>query len=367
MKSPFTLPIIRDALAASPLVVIDVGARGGVVAPWAQPGAGPLVRTYGFEPNPADFQALQSTAERTYYQMAISDSPGRATFYARAGVGSLGQRTDREWTGESYEQIEVEVETLENLARRGLIDGPDVIKTDAERYDLRAVRSAGPLLDDVLAVVCEFEFYNTPHDNSFSSIDKLLCSHGMMLFGLSLKNGPLGEVGGGDLLYVRDVGTLLSRAMPASEKRAKFLKLFAILAILKNVRYAALLPALAQREGILGDAEAAQLRNFVNDSVFLPFAMPDGGKRLRSRLAHVFSLLGQVILGRQAGVKSAPSPNMFTSYTKSFVNRRWLPRSFAERHREMTDKVAGWHAGLEGVYYAPTSPKSEKAPERPAA
>ena len=366
MKSPFQLPVIRRALADSPLVVIDVGAKGGVVAPWSHPGVGSLVRTYGFEPNPKDFAELKSTPECTYYQMAISDQPGRASLHARSGVGSLLQRKDREWHGETFEQVEVEVDTLSNLARKGLIARPDVIKTDIERYDLRAVRGADELLDDVLAVMCEFEFYNTDHDNSFSSIDRLLTGRGMMLFGLTLKSGSLGELSGGDLLYVRDVGTLLSRDLAQSEKRTQFLKLFAIAVILRNMRYAAILCAAARRSHLLDDAEYSELEAFLATSVYLPYAVPGGAKRLRGRIAHMLSFLGQLVVGSNIGVKSAPYANTFVSYRHAFVHPRWLPRALRRRHRAIVDRYVEAHAALEGIYYAPIAAPAQKDAGQPS-
>lgn len=354
MKSPFILATVRSGLADSPLAVIDVGARGGVIAPWDHKEAGSLIRHFGFEPNPTDFQNLKPTATAKFFKLAISDAPGTAKFYAASGVGSLAERSDRAYEGEAFEPIEVQVETLENMVNRGEILPPDVIKTDAELYDLSALRGTGRYLDGVLCIVSEFEYYrSTRVDNSFSSIDKLLTSHGMLLFGLSQKSGPMGEIGGGDLMYMRDVGSIIGGDAPQETKRAQLLKLFAVCGLMKQPKYAEIVCATGRKAGLLSEDEAKELRSFIRESIFLPWAMPGGAERLRARLTHMLSLLGEVITGGNHGVKSAPRSNQFRLYNHAFINSRWLPASFRRRYDERLKVVVEAHESLEGIYFQP--------------
>lgn len=324
-----------------------------------------MVRHYGFEPNPIDFAKLQSSATAKFFQLAISDAPGKAKFHAHPGSGSLSERVDRAGMSETYNVIDVTVETLENLAAQNDIPQPDVIKTDAELYDLRAVRGAGSLLDNVLCVTCEFEYAHwAQNDNSFSSIDLMLNKRGMILFGLSHRTGPIGEISGGDLLYLRDVGSIVSSSAPDQTKRSQLLKLFAICGILKQPKYLVVVAEVGKKAGLLNEAEFRELRGYVSENVFVPWSMPGGAEDLRGRLTHMLCLLGEFLTGRNCGVKSAPRSNQFPAYTHAFMNKRWLPAGFLRRYEVLLDLWIRVYEGNQGIYYRATSPVAKDAREQ---
>src|SRR5574340_455953 len=59
-----------------PLVLVDVGARGGLSEPWDD--AGRHLQVVGFEPDPDEHRALVASAPPgvTYVPKALSDRPG---------------------------------------------------------------------------------------------------------------------------------------------------------------------------------------------------------------------------------------------------------------------------------------------------
>ena len=148
--------------ADNPLVVVDVGARGGVEPFWKV--FGNDLRIIGFEPDSVECAKLNETAEKnvSYLPVALSDSVTKKTFHV-AKLGAAGSFYKSEPTFNARLNIadnmvverEVTIETTTLAAALGDLK-PDFIKLDAEGAELEILRGAD--LGSVLGVVAEVRF-----------------------------------------------------------------------------------------------------------------------------------------------------------------------------------------------------------------
>lgn len=345
--SVFQLSTVRSLLREVPINLVDVGAAGGIHPLFKPESASGLFRYFGFEANPQNFSALPEAPHTQYFQVAVSNKVGRTVFHSQGTVGSIEKRTDREnQFGEGYTSIEVDVESLSNLRTTSRLPAIDILKTDVERHDFSVLVGLEDFSDEPLCAICEYEYYSTDA-GSFSDIDKTLTKNGMLLFSLAQKNGPLGELAGGDLLYFRDVGDVLARG--GEEVRAKVIKLFTIAAMLNYTQYAFAVIGAAREKGVLTEAEYSDLSDFCRTRVFLPFALPRiPGFR---RLAHIFTLLGVVASGSLFGAKSAPRFNRLSVSSRLFLPRRLLPPGWRRRYDLALDRNYKRYSALRGVFF----------------
>lgn len=354
MKSPFRLPTVRNELSVAPIVMIDVGAAGGIQQLWRDQESGPFVRYFGFEPHPANFAALRDDTQTRYFQMALSDRAGTLPFHARTTVGSLVPRHDREAIGDSFDLIEVNVSTIKALASSGIVPAPDIIKTDVERHDYAVLVGAADHLDRALCVVSEFEYYRTPGGHNFSAFDQLLTERRMMLFGLAQKNGIVGELAGGDLLYLRDVGSIVGDMIaPPSAKRTRIIKLFVICVMLRQSRYAFVVAKSGADVGLLTHEEFVELSSFLDRLTQLNLVIPRFPSAIRYRIAHALGFFGQLVLGPGSEGKSSPRSNQLVPYRRMFVDGRSIPGSWRRRQRKRFEQAYEHFRKLRGVFYGP--------------
>lgn len=157
---------LRDAIAARCTRAVDVGAN---VGDWT---AGMLASTSGdasfrvlaFEPSESALEALRARfSAETRVQIvdaAVGDRAGTMAFLEERDAGK-GSTLVPGFARIDGRERRVTVTTLtEALAAAGW-DGADVVKIDAEGYDLRVVRGAQALLERQRLGVVQFE-YNRP-------------------------------------------------------------------------------------------------------------------------------------------------------------------------------------------------------------
>ena len=146
---PMTRRLVEArAFAEDPLIVVDVGARGGIELFWKV--FGDDIRTIAFEPDPEECARLQAIAEKnvTYLPAALGAESGSRTLHvARFSAASSFYPNDTTWCarfdiGDSLaveSRTEVRTTTLrEALAGRQ----PDFIKLDVEGAELDVLRGA---------------------------------------------------------------------------------------------------------------------------------------------------------------------------------------------------------------------------------
>jgi len=150
-----------------PWIVLDVGAN---VGDWsagvfdAARNAGlSNVQLLAFEPEPtARAKLARRLAEvagpgdvTSIVPTALSDVSGRAKFMVHsAGAGSNGLAAGSEHTN----SIEVDVTTLDEFFNKAQVKTIDLLKIDAEGFDLKILRGAIGLLTDSSVGVLQFEY-----------------------------------------------------------------------------------------------------------------------------------------------------------------------------------------------------------------
>ena len=189
---PMTRRLVEArAFAEDPLIVVDVGARGGIESFWKV--FGDDIRTIAFEPDPEECARLQAIAEKnvTYLPTALGAESGRRTLHvARFSAASSFYPNDKTWCarfdiGDSLaikSRTEVRTTTLrEALAGRQ----PDFIKLDVEGAELDVLRGAD--LGAVLGLVSEVRFSKRMSGcPTFAELDAFCRTAGFELYDLDL-------------------------------------------------------------------------------------------------------------------------------------------------------------------------------------
>ncbi len=227
MNPDFTRALAASGeLAASPLVVMDVGALGGFNPRWEHFGV--HMRAIGFEP-----QGQQVVGERqSVYPFAIGRQRGMGQIHiARSPFLSSFLPVAQSWRDRSCvfhgnaEVVRVEeipLIDIDSFCDEFAIDRVDFLKIDTEGTELDVLEGAARTLDrSVLGIEIEVFFHEThPGRAVFAEIDAWMRGKGFTLFDLTpwrfcktalpnldeTRHGKSvhGQVVGGDALYLRD-------------------------------------------------------------------------------------------------------------------------------------------------------------------
>lgn len=240
----FKSKIFKEYTKLSPLILVDVGARGGPHRRWRQLSENLMV--FGFEPDEEEFRKLNEKAKKNYmyFPIALFDKKGTIDINITKYRGSssvylphpslLGRFFGSEGA-EIIQKIKVPCHTLEGLVKEENIPDVDFLKIDTEGSELKILEGAKELLkNQILGIEVELGFYPF-HQNQplFWEVDKYLRELGFILFDLSLfrdkrKKYPevysKGQVLCSEALYFKDI---LEENLPSNyltfEKAAKMM------------------------------------------------------------------------------------------------------------------------------------------------
>lgn len=184
--------VFRD----DPLVIVDLGSRGGFNAEWRAFGAG--VRIYGFEPDEVECARLNASAESnvTYLPWAIGARNGEATLYETRLNASTGlYATNMDYFGRLLNRDNGVVVAEHRIVVRTLADAlaevgvgqVDFIKLDVEGAELDILRGSAAYLETAapLGLLSEIRFQ--PEINGspvFAELDAFLRPLGLRLYDL---------------------------------------------------------------------------------------------------------------------------------------------------------------------------------------
>lgn len=165
---------LADRIAPDAGVVIDVGANLGIwslmfAARMALPG-----RFVLFEPNPDTAVALRKlswpaqVARIDILEKAAADAPGTAEFFAEALYGETSSLVSGH-SNRGAKTVTVPVTTLDEEMAALDIDRVDMLKIDAEGYDMKVLAGARRLLETQAVGAVQFE-YNTPWAQAGSTL-----------------------------------------------------------------------------------------------------------------------------------------------------------------------------------------------------
>ena len=231
-----------DYFQKDPLVLVDVGARGGFMSEWGVFEDGALI--FCFEPDVEECNRLNATSPShvTYLPVALGSEPGEGLIYETRlpyGSGLYASQMDffsrllNRDNAEVVRHTSVHLDTLDRALERQGVRSVDFIKLDAEGAELDILMGGMDILSksSLTGILTEFRFH--PEINGsppFWMMDQYLQEQGFRLFDIAaypqsrrvlpypgvsdyfMPDGTRfyaytshGQVMDGDALYFRDV------------------------------------------------------------------------------------------------------------------------------------------------------------------
>ena len=183
--------------ASHPLVLLDVGARGGMNAEWNN--FEDQIRVYCFEPDEEECQRLSATAPDNihYLPYALGAASGPATLYETRLPASSGlYKTQMTYFGRlinadngvTVGERTLMVRTIDEVVAERGISEIDFIKVDAEGAELDILRSSSDTLQatGVLGILSEIRYQPEINGSpTFADLDTFLRAQGLRLYNLS--------------------------------------------------------------------------------------------------------------------------------------------------------------------------------------
>ncbi len=279
----FIDPRFETEYGRHPLVLVDVGARGGVKSNWAA--ATRHLRVLGFEPDPREYERLVEVARtvkgtREYFNIALHDHAGSVPLYIARdrGLSSIFE-PDRAFVDafpqadrfDTEDVQQVAVDTLDNQLRSRAIEDIDFIKADTQGSELFVLQGGEQALRaSVLGVEVEVEFTAIYRGQPlFADVDAFMRGVGYLLFDLKpcywkraagwQIGRAYGQIIWADALYLKSVPAL-NRALaarPARERKSKVLRAISIAILYGYFDYALEIAAM------VGDVFTVEERAFV--------------------------------------------------------------------------------------------------------
>lgn len=219
-----------DLLSGASVVLVDVGATGGIQRKWQRLGSALQVLT--FEPDNRAFHNLPSGARVQNLPYALGDREGEVQFrQTRFPPASSFFEPDREFLLEfpnlsDHDVVStapITVRRLDNALGEVGIHHVDFLKIDTQGADLLVLKGGEcQLRSNVFGVQVEVEFNHTYRNRpAFGEIDRYLRGFGFQLFDLQrefwmrttgLRTGQAkGQLIWADALYLRSIASLLER------------------------------------------------------------------------------------------------------------------------------------------------------------
>lgn len=194
--------ILRASCSSDPIVVVDLGARGGLQPRWRP--IADQVTWIGFEPDVRSVAALDPGAvpsRSRVLQTALSDVRGRVTLHRTRDEGdssllrpnrSFLDQFSRPERFDVVDTVELEADTLDSQLAAAGIAGVDVVKLDTQGAELAILRGAEQTLArGVLAVDVEVEFAPLYVDQPlFGDVDAYLRRFDLQLVDLAPRRWP---------------------------------------------------------------------------------------------------------------------------------------------------------------------------------
>jgi FkbM family methyltransferase len=249
----FIHPRFDSVYRQHPLVLVDVGARGGLKSNWAA--ARRHLRLVGFEPDKREFGRLSSEAEpavpTTFLDIALHNRTETVRFHIARdrGLSSMFE-PDRPFLDafpearrfDTVDVQEVEADTLDNQMRARGIGDIDFIKADTQGSELFVLQGAREALaSTATGVEVEVEFTAIYKGQPlFADVDVFLRSLGFLLFDLRPcywkraagrgMGGPRGQIIWADALYLKSLPALRAAiaALDPDSQKSKVLRALSV-------------------------------------------------------------------------------------------------------------------------------------------
>lgn len=285
------------SVADSPVILLDIGARGGIQERWKGLLASYPARVYGFDPDPEHCARLnqQAPGAVVYLPYAIHSESGTRDFHLTRGEqnGSFLKPSravlERLSVAEAFRVERVAplpVSDLDSVMRRHGIADVDHIKIDTEGCEAEILAGAAETLKQAVSLEVEV-WFNTIHERAplFGDLDREIRRRGFVLFDLEQSSyfrraegdalgGPKGQLFAGDALYFRD----FLAGDPGFWTKDKLVRLLLIVTQYGYPDYGWEIASEAGRRGLLDRRDAAAVKEFLSAN-----RAADPGRSFRSR------------------------------------------------------------------------------------
>ena len=186
--------MVNNFLTNNPLLLIDVGASGGVHSRW--PKFTPCYKALLFEPDPREAKILKSRNKEnlTVIESALSDSEQTIDFHLckKQQVSSiylpnfeLINKFPEPERFEVLRSIKMKADSLDNQLQKNNIEDTDFIKLDTQGSELSILRGGVNTLENVIGVEIEVEFIELYQKQPlFCEVDNFMKSNGFQLYDL---------------------------------------------------------------------------------------------------------------------------------------------------------------------------------------
>lgn len=248
----FIEPAFSRYYSKHPIVLVDVGASGGLEPNWKN--AITYLKIIGFEPDSEEFSELtkKESSSIKYLNSALYNEKTLLDFYLMRDqqVSSVNKPNKRFL--DKFPEIErfdivgrtkVEADTLDNLFNIHSFDKPDFIKLDTQGSELFILQGAVNILKNhIFGVEVEVEFVELYENQPlFSEVDSFIRKQGFQLFDIQgcywkRKIGKdfhkkKGQLIFGNALYLREsenFNRVIDNIQNNFEKKGKVLKAISI-------------------------------------------------------------------------------------------------------------------------------------------
>ncbi|MDE2020261.1 MAG: FkbM family methyltransferase [Patescibacteria group bacterium] len=188
----------KKIFSKSPLVVIDVGARGGAGKEWKV--FGDQYKVIGFEADPVECERLNQAApsHERYYPAALWSKKGKRKFYIHGRHAPTSSFYDSDATFLSrfpgwepwmpHRTVTLNTTDFASFLKENRIRDLDVMKLDVEGAELEVLRGLGAKAWNELVAV-SLEAYFTPWGKgmpTFSEVDSFMRKKGFVLYDLPI-------------------------------------------------------------------------------------------------------------------------------------------------------------------------------------
>ena len=305
----------RPLYERHPIVLADVGARGGIKSNWLP--ARRHLRVLGFEPDTTEFERLVATADgtTTFFNTALHNQRGTVPLYVARDRGLTSIYKPNRAFVDAFPQadrfdttsvVEMHTDTLDSVAAEHGIEDVDFIKADTQGSELHVLQGArGVLSRSTLGVEVEVEFAPIYEGQPlFADVDRHLRGLGFLLFDLRpvywkrtrgrAAGGPHGQIIWADALYFRDTHALAAAGADLERSKARVLKAVSIAVLYGYIDYALDIAASRAADVLASDERDAVVR-YLSALPSAPGTLPDfpGRRGIAAAIHRVWRLLSR--------------------------------------------------------------------------
>ena len=189
--------LFEQLTKSSPIMLVDVGARGGIHRKWNL--LSESIKVLGFEPDPEECIRLNEKSEKnhTYFPIALHNRSGTIEMnITKNPVNSsiylpnfpLWNRFPNLHELEVIKSVQVNCDTLDRVLKSNDIQDVDFLKIDTQGSELQILEGAREALKSyIFGVDVEVEFSPIYTDQPlFPDVDKYLRDLGFVLFDMDL-------------------------------------------------------------------------------------------------------------------------------------------------------------------------------------